>query len=337
MKSDSDENMMDLNEQISHISLQTQNTRTTSHCKFQQGDVISHLGYKIIEQLGSRGRFATVWKATRGDSSTVALKVYRTGVANETYYKNEVKIYHRLLQCSGSDSYFKYNIMKYFGTFAHISFGKDLSPHIHPVIELELLHSHVGLLINDCVEKYNEGLSITVVKTIAKQIFTGLNYLHNCGIIHTDIKPDNLLLTKPLSEINTPDDIQIVIGDLGSSTVSDDIFSETVGSVHYLAPELVLDLKYTTAIDIWAAFVLCYELFTGDLLFDVYHECGINYSKNSSSDVEYSTDESETTDDQMSNSSGDEEADYNSLFASINGESSWSSAKRPNQIWTYIL
>jgi serine/threonine-protein kinase SRPK3 len=41
-----------------------------------------------------------------------------------------------------------------------------------------------------------EGLPLAMVKTIAKQVLLGLAYLHeDCRIIHTDIKPENVLLT----------------------------------------------------------------------------------------------------------------------------------------------
>jgi serine/threonine protein kinase len=242
------------------------------------------------------------------------------GESNLGYYTNEVKNLNKISQYQNETTFASPNILKYFGTFIHISIGHDLAPRCHPIVEFELQHGTVYELLNECVKRFDEGLSLTVVKRITKQVLAGLNYLHKCGLIHTDICPDNILLTKSVDEIldsNSIENVNIVIGDLGSATFADDIFSEDVGKTNYMAPELILDLKYDYAIDIWATFVMCYELFTGDYLFDVYNECDIMYNNNIESSSE-STSDSEMTDSEeiddsgseTSNSSGDEDEDY---------------------------
>jgi serine/threonine protein kinase len=123
-----------------------------------------------------------------------------------------------------------------------------------------------------------------------RDIFRGLDYLHKSGLIHTDIKPENILMNKKVADISgvggakSDDDnidlesVKLSIGDLGSSTTESDIFSYSVGTTEYIAPEIILEFpKYTSAIDIWSAFALCYELITGDVLFDVYQRDGVYY------------------------------------------------------------
>jgi serine/threonine protein kinase len=56
------------------------------------------------------------------------------------------------------------------------------------------------------IKKYNhEGIPIAVVKRIAKQVLMGLEYLHvDCGIIHTDLKPE-VLYFDPILEYSHSD------------------------------------------------------------------------------------------------------------------------------------
>merc|ERR1719433_530912 len=49
------------------------------------------------------------------------------------------------------------------------------------------------------IKKYKyQGIPIAIVKQIAKQVLEGLDYLHNeCKIIHTDLKPENVIMAQP--------------------------------------------------------------------------------------------------------------------------------------------
>ena len=62
--------------------------------------------------------------------------------------------------------------------------------------------------------------------------------------------------------------MKVKLLDLGSSTVVDDLYTLSIGTTPYLAPEVVLRSKYNTSVDIWAVGCLIYELMTGDCLFD---------------------------------------------------------------------
>jgi len=146
--------------------------------------------------------------------------------------------------------------------------------------------------IKFCNRNYGNGLPLHIVKKIMKDLFAGLEYLHRCNIIHTDIKPSNLLLNGRVDSLDESG-LNVSIGDLGSSTFADELFSSTVGTTQYIAPELIIELDYTTAIDIWSAFVTCFELITGELLFDVYDECRIQYGEPMEADASAET-ESET-------------------------------------------
>ncbi|RPI00171.1 MAG: hypothetical protein EHM72_09990 [Calditrichaeota bacterium] len=107
----------------------------------------------------------------------------------------------------------------------------------------------------------------------ALQIANGLNAAHNRGIIHRDIKSSNIMLT---------DDGRIKIMDFGLAKFADgvDITKDqtTLGTVAYMAPELIKGKPATPQSDIFSYGVVLYEMLTGKLPFDGEYEAAILYS-----------------------------------------------------------
>lgn len=92
-----------------------------------------------------------------------------------------------------------------------------------------------------------------------RQIISGVEYCHASLVIHRDLKPENLLLD---SECN------IKINDFGFSNimVPGERFSTFCGSVSYVAPEIIKNIKYVgPEIDIWSMGVILYTLVCGRL------------------------------------------------------------------------
>ena len=107
----------------------------------------------------------------------------------------------------------------------------------------------LGINLWEILKKYDcKGLPCNVVKEITRQVMMGLDYLNRiCRVIHTDLKPENVLLSKAGV---------IKICDFGSSKVIDEKGKNTpyIVSRYYRAPELLLCItNYTVSIDIWAA------------------------------------------------------------------------------------
>ena len=111
-------------------------------------------------------------------------------------------------------------------------------------------------------------LDESVAKTYFKQLMDGLNHVHSCGIIHRDIKLENIFLNNNKSIV--------VLGDFGLSNFwSPGAQLKTrCGSAEYAAPEL-LDKKqvYTPAIDIWSSGVVLFAMLTGHLPFNTEETC----------------------------------------------------------------
>lgn len=247
-------------------------------------------------KLGS-GRFSVVWGAyeterayhyvggaetagsgtlCRSNDRPVAIKVYRSGRTNMEYWRNEVKIFNLLNERAGLLKVKIPNIIEYFGAFAHVSFDDLLEPNVYPCIVFGRAGDSVSRLIKHCAKDLGAGIPVECVKKITRDVLRGLAFIHDAGLIHTDIKPSNFMLDRRIEEV-VGLDFNVLIGDLGSSTPANDLFSRHVGTVEYLAPELLLDHDYTSAIDIWATFASCFEMITGDQLFDVYHGSQITY------------------------------------------------------------
>jgi NIMA (never in mitosis gene a)-related kinase len=85
------------------------------------------------------------------------------------------------------------------------------------------------------------------------QIALGLKYLHKRHILHRDLKPQNIFLTKR-------DDLRL--GDFGISVVGSTSVKEetTIGTPYYLSPEICHEKLYSFASDIWALGCILYEL-----------------------------------------------------------------------------
>ncbi|GAA5872198.1 hypothetical protein JCM16303_001010 [Sporobolomyces ruberrimus] len=142
-------------------------------------------------------------------------------------------------------------------------------PHVLSLYELIATESSIYLVTELCaggelfdylVEKGR--LSITETRTIFGQLVLGIAYLHGEGVVHRDLKLENVLLDERC---------QVKIADLGfGREFEKGKWMETwVGTLGYCAPEVVSGKKYLgEEVDIWSLGVIFYALVTGSLPFD---------------------------------------------------------------------
>ena len=85
-------------------------------------------------------------------------------------------------------------------------------------------------------------------------------------MVHRDLKPENILLES--SDIGN---LQIKIADFGFSCLFDPKLGldKYMGTVCYMAPEIIKNEKYNKEVDIWSIGVIAYMLITGKMLFPV--------------------------------------------------------------------
>lgn len=127
----------------------------------------------------------------------------------------------------------------------------------HLCIAFELLSINLYELIK---QNNFQGLSLGLIRRFAVQILVSLKFLHSLSIIHCDLKPENILLKQPNRSA-------VKVIDFGSSCLEDERLYTYIQSRFYRAPEVILGLPYSTAIDMWSLGCILAELYTGYPLF----------------------------------------------------------------------
>ena len=100
----------------------------------------------------------------------------------------------------------------------------------------------------------------STIATFATQLLTGIEFVHASGMVHCDIKPDNVCLLSASKRL-------IKIIDFGSAVCRYDTLNSYVQSRWYRAPEVMLGLPWDAKIDIWSLGCLLAELILGYPLF----------------------------------------------------------------------
>ena len=120
-----------------------------------------------------------------------------------------------------------------------------------------------GALENKMIGKNN----LQIFKEITIDIAKALKHIHERGIVHRNIKPHNINITKLNSENKENKDKGIAkLGDFSSAIFIKEINdSEPMGTIVYTAPELIKNLDYTEKCDIWCAGLTLFEIFFGVL------------------------------------------------------------------------
>jgi serine/threonine protein kinase len=125
-----------------------------------------------------------------------------------------------------------------------------------------------GESIADIIYEKNGIPKIRVAKRIMRETLEGLKYMHECGIIHRDIKIENLIRS-------FNGDIKII--DFSSAIYEHDCDMRRLGTLVLNSPEMNVCAPLTRANDVWSFVLTAFELLTGKLIFDVNDEYGFDY------------------------------------------------------------
>ncbi|KAF5958021.1 hypothetical protein HYC85_005246 [Camellia sinensis] len=128
----------------------------------------------------------------------------------------------------------------------------------HLCLVFESLHMN----LREVLKKFgrNIGLKLTAVRTYAKQLLIALKHLRNCGVLHSDIKPDNMLVNEAKNVLKLCDFGNAMFA--GKNEITPYLVSR-----FYRAPEIILGLPYDHPMDIWSVGCCLFELYTGKVLF----------------------------------------------------------------------
>ncbi|GLI61103.1 hypothetical protein VaNZ11_003386 [Volvox africanus] len=208
--------------------------------------------YQVVKRL-YKGSSASVYKATCLRSGlSVALKVYfLTRVPRNVVHmiKREIELHHQLTHP---------NVIQLYAAFLD---GDRIVLVQEYAARGDLFHllRHIGGRMTET----------QVSDVVMRPFLDALAYLHSHGICHRDIKPENILFN---------DQWVLKIADFGVSiNLNEERAVTRAGTIDYMAPEVTrcplkaepnenkdnVTLAYTSAVDIWAAGVLSYELLVG--------------------------------------------------------------------------
>lgn len=129
-------------------------------------------------------------------------------------------------------------------------------------------------------------MPLSEVKEVTRQLLSGLAAMHEAGVIHTDVKPDNILYDRTQGVAR--------LSDLGLSETSLAV-GEMIATQDYAPPEALLGAPMASPVDLWALGCTVFEMLTGELLFDPWHACKVKY-KEFSDDADEGAESAEAAD-----------------------------------------
>lgn len=199
--------------------------------------------YEVLEFLG-RGTFGQVvkcWK--KGTNEIVAIKILKNHPSYARQGQIEVSILQRLSQESADE----YNFVRAYECFSHKN---------HTCLVFEMLEQNLYDFIKR--NKFSP-LPLKCIRPVLQQVLTALSKLKQLGLIHADLKPENIMLVDPIGQ---PFRVKVI--DFGSAShVSKAVCSTYLQSRYYRSPEVLLGLPFCEAIDMWSLGCVIAELFLG--------------------------------------------------------------------------
>nr|XP_014270311.1 serine/threonine-protein kinase ULK2 isoform X1 [Halyomorpha halys] len=128
-------------------------------------------------------------------------------------------------------------------------------------------------------------LSEDTIRMFLKQIAAAMKALHAMGVIHRDLKPQNILLSYNVPKENlTPSMITLKIADFGFARfLEDGVMAATLcGSPMYMAPEVIMSLQYDAKVDLWSIGTIIFQCLTGSAPFNAQNPQALKriYEKN---------------------------------------------------------
>jgi homeodomain interacting protein kinase len=207
-------------------SKHTSSSNNEGDYQLMQHEVLYSLAhsYEVLEFLG-RGTFGQVvkcWK--RGSSDIVAIKILK----NHPSYARQGEIEVNILRCLGQENADEYNFVRALEFFKHKN---------HTCLVFEMLEQNLYDFL-----KHNkfQPLPLKYIRPIAQQVLTALAKLKTLGLIHADLKPENIMLVDPL---RYPYRVKVI--DFGSAChVSKAVCSTYLQSRYYRYGLLYADLPH---------------------------------------------------------------------------------------------
>ncbi|WP_300637693.1 Stk1 family PASTA domain-containing Ser/Thr kinase [uncultured Oscillibacter sp.] len=200
--------------------------------------------YEILERIGTGG-MAVVYKAKcHRLNRLVALKILKSDLAQDEDFRRRFNAESQAVaQLSHPNIVSVYDVSR----------GGDTE-----YIVMELID---GITLKQYMEKRGQ-LNWRESLHFITQIMRGLSHAHSRGIVHRDIKPQNVMVLR---------DGSVKVADFGIACLENSaqtLTQEALGSVHYISPEQARGERTDARSDIYSSGVVMYEMLTGRLPFE---------------------------------------------------------------------
>jgi len=213
--------------------------------------------YKLHEVLGI-GSFGKVRRAslkeTGQEVAVKRIKKKKIDRVNRALLENEIRILREIKHQSVVALLDAYESDRYICLVMELCIGGDIFDWL------------------DTEEHLDEVRACGIIVQIAEAV----DYLHGRGVVHRDLKLENILIVKN-DEAARNKSICVKIADFGFATTikkPDSLIQGTCGSLNYVAPEVLSGRPYTKACDYWSIGVILYAMLGGYLPFYVEPEDG---------------------------------------------------------------
>lgn len=207
-----------------------------------KGDILGGR-YEIVEKIGTGG-MADVYKGRDHKLNRfIAIKVLKAEYSSNKNFVSKFKV-----EAQSAAGLMHQNIVNVYDV------GEENGIYY---FVMELVE---GITLKNYIDKKIR-LSIKEALSIAIQVSNGIEAAHNNGIIHRDIKPQNIIISR---------EGKVKVADFGiaRAATSDTITSHAMGSVHYTSPEQARGGYSDAKSDIYSIGITLFEMVTGRVPFD---------------------------------------------------------------------
>ncbi|KAJ8765205.1 hypothetical protein K2173_011465 [Erythroxylum novogranatense] len=195
--------------------------------------------YEVCDEIG-RGRFGVVSRCISNSTGhTFAVKsIDKSLTSGDSLDAQCLLVEPKILHLLSPHP----NIIQLFNLY-------EDHTHLHMIVELcpnEDLHSRI------IAKTFNE----VEARVVFTQLMKALSHCHKHGVVHRDVKPDNILFDSKNS---------VKLADFGSAEVvlEGDTITGVVGTPYYVAPEILAGREYGEKVDVWSAGVVLYIMLAG--------------------------------------------------------------------------
>jgi len=211
---------------------------------------------RVVECLDLQSRSHRRGGGGDGPGKVVAIKIVRNVKRYCESAKIEASIVRQINRRSGR------------GRSHCVILDDAFSDHGHFCLVFESL----GPSLYDFMKRHDyRPFPMICIQDFAVQLLETLEFLHSFGLIHTDLKIENILLTSgreiTYRHQRVPESTRIKLIDFGGACYDDSKKSSVINTRQYRAPEVILEAGWSMPSDIWSLGCILAELYKGELLF----------------------------------------------------------------------